>query len=54
MLVVAAVGEIRSYPDCVVVAVVARDRRAVVYTMMVVVVVVLRLQVAAELYSQDA
>lgn len=53
MLVVAAVGEIRSYPDCVVVAVVARDRRAVVYTMMVV-VVVLRLQVAAELYSQDA
>lgn len=51
MLVVAAVGEIRSYPDCVVVAVVARDRRAVVYTMMVV---VLRLQVAAELYSQDA
>lgn len=52
MLVVAVVGEIRSYPDCVVVAVVARDRRAVVYTM--VVVVVLRLQVAAELYSQDA
>lgn len=52
MLVVAAVGEIRSYPDCVVVAVAARDRRAVVYTM--VVVVVLRLQVAAELYSQDA
>lgn len=50
----AAVGEIRSCPDCVLVAVVARDRRAVVYTLMVVAVVVLRLQAAAELYSQDA
>lgn len=50
----AAVGEIHSYPDCVLVAVVARDRRVVAYTLMVVAVVVLRLQVAAELYSQDA